>query len=223
MTAYTLLFAVCAASPVSHEVKWAPTVEETPHAIGWEDPRPVVLMYGGPSCAICEAVWDEYRRTETPYRIEKRTPLPWMRYVPWFYVESPRSESGWYRWQGVHNREGETRLEYVTRRWRELGGDDWSICLASLAPPPRVDGDGYPLNPQGWDFGALGWDPSVEAMVRHLSGAPHYFEEDWLRTLTERELESLHDDDHENRLKQPAQDHKRRPVASTRRLNLCPT
>lgn len=63
--------------------------------------------------------------------------------------------------------------------------------------PTESQTEGYPLNPQNWNFGSLGWNPSREQMIDHLSGPNHRFSRSWLNTLTHRELESLHDDHHE--------------------------
>lgn len=222
-----------------HGLRWGPPTRVDPgasHGLSWgvvsEDRigrLPVVYIYTRPGCVICEEVKSAYAADDDPEFTLKSLPAePWMESVPWFIMETPESSTGWYRWRGVHRQRGETAYEYVIRRWRQEGGDDWregeAVSTAEIkgeeAPPPIYSG--YPLRPQRWDWGSLGWDPSRRSMIDHLSRPPHNFNREYLETLTERELESLHDDDHEGRTRSPATDHKR-STAYRRSRTYCPT
>lgn len=61
----------------------------------------------------------------------------------------------------------------------------------------------YPLR-GGWWSVSGNWHPTKGVLVNHLAGASQHrgkFHRDWLNSLTAAELNSLHSDDHEGRLK----------------------
>lgn len=75
---------------------------------------------------------------------------------------------------------------------------------ASPAEVAQVPTSGhYPLRGSWWSVGS-NWRPSHAQLVSHLSGASAHrgkFELAWLQSLSAAELNSVHSDDHEGRLK----------------------
>lgn len=94
---------------------------------------------------------------------------------------------------------------------------DWHMLspaprpAAVIAPSPR---SGYPVRGGHWSIGAS-WNASRSAVLTHLQGGQHAGKWDpaWLATLSHAELLSLHDDDHEGRVKWA---HVRRPTTAPR-------
>lgn len=135
--------------------------------------RPVVLFYGRENCDSCTRGKRELPTCGVPYRIE---PAPaWVESFPTL------------AWQ---TRDG---------RWHYLFGwpgkaEFLRSYNATLKPAPKATSARYPVRGSWWS-GCRDWE--------HMTRGEHRgkFDKAWLRSLSWAELQSLHSDDHEGRVK----------------------
>ena len=73
--------------------------------------------------------------------------------------------------------------------------------VPEVKPQPTPTKSGYPLNPVNWNVNGY-WNYSRDYIITHLTQGQHArkFNRGWLNSLSLKELQSLHDDDHEGRV-----------------------
>jgi hypothetical protein len=116
-----------------------------------------------------------------------------------------------------------TRIDQWSLGWLQTG-------KRTRPPTPgllRVSTTGhYPIHGQRWNFEGM-WSPSKSFMIRHLlNGSAHRgkFRRWNLQSWSKAELWSLHDDDHEGRVRSRSRSGKSKKTASSRRSTIyCPT
>ena len=122
----------------------------------------------------------------------------------------------------------ESALADISRRLDEIEkscSPAPQIRLPEPATPKASQGAGYPVNSRTrWErfSGGAKVQPSKAELIQHLQTGEHAgkFQRAWLETLSLEELESLHTDDHEKKLKAHVQSPATTQTSSTAASNL---
>jgi len=145
-----------------------------------EDPDvklPVVFFYTVPNCPACDTGKMELAKLST-FRVEVKSPPAWTNGKT-FPILHWETQHGWkYQegWSGTSH-----FLAAFTSSQKQV-------------TKPSVVATRYPIRGSWWT-GCSDW--------RHLTQGEHAgkFDHNWLRSLSNSEVQSLHSDDHENRVK----------------------
>lgn len=210
------VFLTCSISQAQNWDMFAPP----PEKVECEQARPEVRVYYAPFyCPPCEEL--KKHLSCVPFvNFVAYAPPAWVRSYPTIHWKGENGK--WYQHTG-------SDLQEFVRKYRETNPSEFKVEF-DVIEAKEIN---YPIRGGFWSVGNE-WNPSRSQVIYHLKyGAEHRgkFTDSFLGKLSLNELQSLHSDDHESRVKwskipgrkQPTTTYQP-PARSRRRIfRSCPT
>lgn len=176
-----------------------PSLDYTPPKIEFpslavsEKSDPIVRLYVSDNCPACDRLKDNLSCVPAIKFVE-REPEGWVTSTP---VLQWQGEDG--RWWSMGNHGAGVDLQQFVTEFNATNPSRLDVAFDIL----EAKDIGYPVRGNYWSVGS-NWSPSREQVEYHLlysSAHAGKFSKSYLDQLDWRELQSLHSDDHEGRVK----------------------
>lgn len=154
---------------------------------------PVVILYTGKGCDACDKLKNRLSCVPQIKFIEK-APGDWVTSIP---VLQWQGDDG--RWWSMGNHGEGVDLQSFVKEYNGTNPSQIQVAFDVL----EAKDIGYPIRGNYWSVGS-NWNPSRSQVIYHLQyGSEHSgkFSRSYLDQLSLKELQSLHSDDHEYRVR----------------------
>ena len=154
--------------------------------------KPEVILYTTSSCPACDSLKNKLSCVPA-IEFVCRDPPAWVTSVPVLHWQADNG-----RWWSMGNNGAGVDLQTFVEQYNETCPSKTEVALDAI----EAKEIGYPLRGNYWSVGS-NWSPSRGQVIYHLQHGVHAgkFSRSYLGQLDWRELQSLHSDDHESRVK----------------------